>query len=273
MSVTVTGIAGSLRAGSHARALLRTAARHMPPGFRLTIWDGLAGVPPFSEDLEAAPAPDAVAELRQLIGAADAVLIVTPEYNGSVPGQLKNALDWASRPRGAAVLEGKPAAVISTSPSPHGGAWALADLRKILTVIGADPVEAGLAVPQVHTRLTPRRSARRPGPGPRHHWAPQRARHACHPSPARRGRHSRNTSNDEPPVTAGRTRPPGRCPRTHPACGRLMPHSQLAAQHGPAAKADPGGLAFTLRVPGQFRCEDRPGHRCGAGAELRQLRR
>ena len=94
MSAAIAGIAGSLRAGSHTRALLRAAASHVPPGVRLTIWEALATVPPFSEDLEAAPAPGAVAELRQLIGAADAVLIVTPEYNGSVPGQLKNALDW-----------------------------------------------------------------------------------------------------------------------------------------------------------------------------------
>jgi len=163
MNAAIAGIAGSLRAGSHTRALLRAAASHVPPGLRLTIWDALATVPPFSEDLEAAPVPGAVAELRQLIGAADAVLIVTPEYNGSVPGQLKNALDWASRPRGAAVLEGKPATVISASPSPRGGAWALADLRKILTVAGADVAETELSVPQVHTRLTPAGQLTDPG--------------------------------------------------------------------------------------------------------------
>src|SRR5215471_18600738 len=148
MSAAIAGIAGSLRAGSHTRALLRAAASHVPPGLRLTIWEALATVPPFSEDLEAASAPGAVAELRQLIGAADAVLIVTPEYNGSVPGQLKNALDWASRPRGAAVLEGKPAAVISASPSPRGGAGALADLRKILFVAGANVAEPGWRCPR-----------------------------------------------------------------------------------------------------------------------------
>lgn len=162
MNAAIAGIAGSLRAGSHTRALLRAAASHPPPGLRLTIWDVLATVPPFSEDLEAAPAPGAVAELRQLIG-ADAVLIITPEYNGSVPGQLKNALDWASRPRGAAVLEGKPAAVISASSSPRGGAGALADLRKILTIAGADVTETGLAVPHVHTRLTPAGQLTDPG--------------------------------------------------------------------------------------------------------------
>ena len=155
MSVTIAAIAGSLRAGSHTRALLRAAAYDLPPGIRLAIWDGLAHVPPYSEDLEAGPAPAGAAALRALIAGAGAVLIVTPEYNGSIPGQLKNALDWASRPRGGAVLEGKPAAAISASPSPRGGAWALADLRKVLTVIGAGLTETELAIPQVHTQLTP----------------------------------------------------------------------------------------------------------------------
>jgi len=155
MSVTIAAIAGSLRAGSHSRALLRAAARGLPPDIRLVIWNGLEHVPPYNEDLEAGPAPAGVAALRTLIGGAGAALIVTPEYNGSLPGQLKNALDWASRPRGAAVLEGKPTAAISASPSPRGGARALADLRKILTIIGADLTGTELAIPQVHTQLTP----------------------------------------------------------------------------------------------------------------------
>jgi chromate reductase len=155
MRVTIAAIGGSLRAGSYSRALLRAAARELPPDVRLTIWDGLERVPPFNEDLEAGPAPKGVAELRRQIAGADGVLIATPEYNGSIPGQLKNALDWASRPRGAAVLEGKPAAALSASPSPRGAARALADLRKVLTVIGADLIETELAVPQVHTQVTP----------------------------------------------------------------------------------------------------------------------
>ena len=155
MSVTIAAIAGSLRAGSHSRALLKAAAHDLPPDIRLALWDGLAHVPPYSEDLEAGPALAWVAALRALIAGAGAVLIATPEYNGSIPGQLKNALDWASRPRGAAVLEGKPAATISASPGPRGGARALADLRKVLTVIGADLTATRLAVPQVHTQVTP----------------------------------------------------------------------------------------------------------------------
>src|SRR5215472_14044493 len=82
--------------------------------------------PPFSEDLEAAPAPAGVTDLRQVIAEADGLLFATPEYNGSVPGQLKNAIDWASRPPRGGVLQGKPAAVISASPTPYGAAWAQA---------------------------------------------------------------------------------------------------------------------------------------------------
>jgi|SRR5215472_16832438 len=154
MTMTIAAIAGSLRAGSYSRALLRAAARGRPPGVAFALWDGLEAVPPFNEDLEPGPAPAGVAALRRLIAGTDAVLIATPEYNGSIPGQLKNALDWASRPHGAAVLRGKPAATIGASPSPRGAAWALADLRKVLTIAGADLTATELAVPQVHTQLT-----------------------------------------------------------------------------------------------------------------------
>jgi chromate reductase, NAD(P)H dehydrogenase (quinone) len=155
MTVRITGIAGSLRRESFNRKLLNAAAYEMPPGAELTIWDGLGAVPPFSEDLEAAPAPPGVAELRQVIAEADELLFATPEYNGSVPGQLKNAIDWASRPPRDGVLQGKPAAVISASPSPHGAAWAQADLRKILTIAGADVCDSGLAIPRIPGQFTP----------------------------------------------------------------------------------------------------------------------
>jgi chromate reductase len=135
MTVRITGIAGSLRRESFNRKLLHAAAHEMPHGAELTVWDGLGAVPPFSEDLEAAPAPAGVTDLRQVIAEADGLLFATPEYNGSVPGQLKNAIDWASRPR-RGVLQGKPAAVISASPAPYGAAWAQADLRKILKIAG-----------------------------------------------------------------------------------------------------------------------------------------
>ena len=91
--------------------------------------------------------------LRDAIAGADAILIATPEYNSSVPGALKNAIDWASRPRGAAALLGKPVLVLSASTGPFGGVWAHADLRKILRTAGARVVDEELAVPRVHVRL------------------------------------------------------------------------------------------------------------------------
>jgi chromate reductase len=151
--IEIAAIAGSLRAGSWARALLRAAGNGLPANVRLTIWDGLASVPPFNEDLESGPTPSAVADLRELIRQSDALLIATPEYNRSIPGVLKNALDWASRPYGATVLKGKPVAAFGTSPLPTGGASALSDLERVLTGIGADVVAADLVVPQVHTRI------------------------------------------------------------------------------------------------------------------------
>jgi chromate reductase len=148
MSTKIVGIPGSLRRDSFNRRLLESAARELPEGVQFVIWDGLEQVPPFSEDHEAGPAPRGVDELRQVIDGADGVLIATPEYNASIPGQLKNALDWASRPRGSAVLEGKPVATMSASPTPYGAAWAQADLRKVLKVIGAEICGEELAVPR-----------------------------------------------------------------------------------------------------------------------------
>lgn len=147
-TTTITGIAGSLRRDSFNRRLLEAAAQELPGGITLKIWDGLQRVPPFNEDVEAGPVPLAVADLRDVIAEADAVLIATPEYNGSMPGQLKNALDWASRPRGSAVLESKPVATASASPTPYGATWAQENLRRVLAVSGADVVGGELAVPQ-----------------------------------------------------------------------------------------------------------------------------
>ena len=110
------GIAGSLRRGSVNRSLLVAAQELAPEGVEIEILDGLRMIPPYSEDDEPARTPAEVIDLRQRITAADALLIATPEYNGSIPGQLKNALDWASRPRGGSCLEGNPAAVMGASP-------------------------------------------------------------------------------------------------------------------------------------------------------------
>ena len=108
-------------------------------------------MPPFDEDDERGPAPAAVAELRDAIAGADAVLIATPEYNGSVPGQLKNALDWASRPHATNALRNKPVAVVGASPGGFGAIWAQADLRRILARIGARVVDRDLPVAHAHT--------------------------------------------------------------------------------------------------------------------------
>jgi chromate reductase len=155
MTITIAGIAGSLRRGSVNRMLLRAAEQELPPDARLALFGLLDRVPPFNEDWEGDPAPLAVAELRRLIAAADGLLIATPEYNASIPGQLKNALDWASRPHGSAALQGKPAAVISASARRQGAAEAAADLRKVLQAAGASVIPAGLAVPRAHAQFTP----------------------------------------------------------------------------------------------------------------------
>lgn len=143
----ILGIVGSLRRDSVNRRLLDAAGRLMPElGATLTAWDGLATVPAFNEDDEGAAGP-AVVGLRRAISAADGVLVVTPEYNSSMPGQLKNALDWASRPYQSNVFRGRPVAVIGASPSPGGSARAQAHARQVLTTMGARVIEKGLAVP------------------------------------------------------------------------------------------------------------------------------
>jgi chromate reductase len=141
----ILGISGSLRRGSHNRRLLRAAAAVLPPGVDLVEWDGLAGLPAFDEDQEGTPA-EPVRALLELIRGADALLIATPEYNASLPGALKNALDWASRPFPASVLRGKPSAVIGASTGPFGAVWAQAELRKVLAASGAHVLDAELPV-------------------------------------------------------------------------------------------------------------------------------
>ncbi len=149
----VVGLSGSLRRDSHNTALLRAAARKLPPGARMVVWNGLAEVPPFNEDAETRPAP-AVRRLRETIAAADAVLVATPEYNASVPGQLKNALDWLSRPFDTNPLRRKPAAVVGASTGLFGAVWAQADARRILERIGARVLDAELPVGQADTAFT-----------------------------------------------------------------------------------------------------------------------
>jgi chromate reductase, NAD(P)H dehydrogenase (quinone) len=149
----VLAISGSLRHGSHNGALLQAAAPLLPHGFELNHWTGLARLPHYSEDDDAHPAPARVAGLRAELREADALLISTPEYNGSIPGALKNALDWASRPFATNPLRGKPVAVIGASTGMFGAVWAQAELRKVLTTIGARVVDRELPVPHAHERV------------------------------------------------------------------------------------------------------------------------
>jgi chromate reductase len=112
----------------------------------LELFDGLADLPAYCEDIDGEPAPDAVARLREQIAAADALLIATPEYNASIPGALKNAIDWASRPFPDNVLRGKPVVVIGASTGLFGAVWAQAELRKVLGHAGASVLEDELPV-------------------------------------------------------------------------------------------------------------------------------
>jgi chromate reductase len=141
----VLGISGSLRRDSYNTKLLRAAEELLPAFAELEVWDELKAVAPFDEDDEDEPGT-AVESLREAVDSADLLLFVTPEYNASIPGQLKNAIDWLSRPVATSVLRGKPALVIGASTGAFGAVWAQAELRKVLTTAGARVVEAEVAV-------------------------------------------------------------------------------------------------------------------------------
>ncbi len=134
----ILAISGSLRRESHNTKLLRAAGHLLPPGAELQLWEGLKAVPPYDGDDDGGePRAWALRSLDQAIRDADAVLFATPEYNHSIPGQLKNALDWLSRPLATSPLKGKPVAVIGASTGLFGAVWAQAELRKVLGAIGA----------------------------------------------------------------------------------------------------------------------------------------
>jgi chromate reductase len=151
-------ISGSTRAGSFNAQLLRAAAAELPPYVHIVELDPalIKAIPAFDEDDEARAGGDDIPAQRMMrhqIAGADAVLFATPEYNASVPGALKNALDWISRPIATNVLRDKPVAVIGASTGLFGAAWAQADLRKILQTIGARVVDRELALPQAHQQF------------------------------------------------------------------------------------------------------------------------
>jgi chromate reductase len=152
--MNVLGISGSLRRDSHNTQLLRAAGELFEAaGIDFEIYPDLKAVPPYDEDDDVDPAPVAAAQLRAAVAGADALLFSTPEYNSSVPGQLKNAIDWLSRPAGAGALLNKPAAVIGASTGMFGAVWSQAELRKALSSGGARVVEGEVAVGHAHTRF------------------------------------------------------------------------------------------------------------------------
>ena len=148
----ILGLSGSLRRGSHNTRLLRGAGSLLPDGVELVVFDRLGEIPLFNQDDEQAP-PAAVIALKEAIAATDGVLVATPEYNHSIPGVLKNALDWASRPVAETPLRGKPAAVIGASTSLFGAVWAQAETRKVLGATGARVIDRELPVPQAEDAL------------------------------------------------------------------------------------------------------------------------
>ena len=151
----VLGISGSLRRDSHNTKLLRLAGEIVESraDAEFVIFDGLKAVPPYDEDDDVGAGPPPAAELRKAIAEADAVVFATPEYNSSVPGQLKNAIDWASRPKTDTVLQNKVVAVIGASTGMFGAVWAQAELRKVLAATGARVVEGEVAVGHAQDRF------------------------------------------------------------------------------------------------------------------------
>jgi len=149
----VLAVSGSLRAGSHNTLLLEEALAAAPAGIDVELFDGslIAELPAYDQDLDAeGDAPVSVQRLREAWAEADAILFATPEFNGSVPGGLKNAIDWASRPRAEAPLLNKTVAVIGASTGQFGALWAQNDLRRILGIAGARVVGEPVPVARAH---------------------------------------------------------------------------------------------------------------------------
>jgi chromate reductase, NAD(P)H dehydrogenase (quinone) len=152
--VRVLGISGSLRRDSHNTKLLRAAGEIVEQhGGQFELFDGLKAIPPYNEDDDIGYGPRPVIRLKRAIAKADAVLFATPEYNSSIPGVLKNAVDWASRPPAASPLRNKPVAVIGASTGMFGAVWAQAELRKVLAATGARVSEVELAIGHAHEHI------------------------------------------------------------------------------------------------------------------------
>lgn len=145
--IKVLALVGSLRAASLNRQLADVAVEAAPEGVTVEVFDRLGELPFYNEDLDNDSVADAVVALRAAAGGAAAVLAVTPEYNGTIPAVLKNAIDWLSRPYGTGAVVGKPLAVIGTALGQYGGVWAHDETRKSFGIAGADVVDVKLSLP------------------------------------------------------------------------------------------------------------------------------
>jgi NAD(P)H-dependent FMN reductase len=155
MATNVLTLVGSLRSGSTNKQLAEAAVANAPEGVAVNVYEGIENLPFYNEDIDVeGQVPAAAAELRAAAGAADALLLVSPEYNGTMPAVLKNAIDWLSRPYGAGATSNKPAAVIGTAFGQFGGVWAQDEARKALEIAGAKLVEdAKLSIPNSVVRF------------------------------------------------------------------------------------------------------------------------
>lgn len=150
----ILAISGSLRQGSHNTDLLRGAAASAPDGVDIELFHGLKDIPPYDADDDVpGEQPIAVQHFKDALESVDAILVSTPEYNSSIPGALKNALDWASRPLAESPVRNKPVAVLSSSTGMFGGVWAAAETRKVMGALGARTLEDTVSVPKAHERL------------------------------------------------------------------------------------------------------------------------
>ncbi len=149
----VLGLSGSLRRDSYNSQLLRAAGELVPAGVQLAGYEGIREIPHYDADLPHTPGPEPVERLRAAVRDADAVLVATPEYNHSIPGGLKNALDWLSRPLADSPVRGKPAAVIGASTGIFGAVWAQAEARKVLAAVGAQVLDRELPIPNANEQF------------------------------------------------------------------------------------------------------------------------
>ena len=144
--MNVLVLIGSLRGGSTNRQLADVAIAALPSDVDVTVWDELADLPHYNEDLDGENVPALAAAFRRRVAEADALILVTPEYNGTLPGALKNAIDWASRPRKSASIAGMPVAVMGASGSPRAAQWGRDDAVRALKVAGASPLETTVGI-------------------------------------------------------------------------------------------------------------------------------